>query len=239
MGGYVVNIPGRKRKGGLSGQDSRQVAKDLKELLRLFLSIDPEVLKLLSGSVALAKQVKEDGSQISLESLLALASELGESRSKTLLAYQDIRLLEERHPSGGLSLRDLALLECRHVLGREAFLELVASDTFQWLDSLPLSTLFREESAGRRGAPLKPLTIGTNIKLSLLVPPQRIIDDEIEDNLRECGSEHEKRTHRRRIAQRAAKRVERVLKRAGIPDVNRFDQFTDAFGPKELRSGQK
>lgn len=234
-----MNTPSRKCKGGLCGQDSKQVTRDLKRLLQVFLSVDPEVLKLLRALVALAKQVKEDRSQISLESLLALASELGESQSKTLLAYQDIRLLEQRHPSGGLKARDLALLECRHVLGRGAFLELVASDAFQWLDSLPLSTLFREESAGRPGAPLKPLTVGTNIKLSLLVPPQRIIDDELEDNLREYGSKHEKRIHRRRIAQRAAKRVERVLKRAGIPDVNRFDQFTDVFGPKELRSGQK
>ena len=227
-----------KDAGKVSKREFQQIRDDqvVSESLKTLLTLGPDTLESLDELIALIKRAKKDPDLIPFfRSLLALGSELHEYKKTTLAMYQDIRMLEERHPGGGLHLQDLALLESRRMLGRSAFLELVKNNAFEWLDSIPLSLLFRnKETPMRGGAPLSPLTISAYVKLCYLVPAECVIDDEIDDALRQYRSKHERQTHRQETHQRAAKRVERILKKVGIRSVSEFSKLVDLLSLKEL-----
>jgi hypothetical protein len=141
---------------------------------------------------------------------------------------QDVRMLEKAHSKTGLNLRDLALLEVRRILGREAFLELSKSAALQWLDNFSFSALDQDkdvEHLKRGGAPLSPSTVSAYVKLCCLTPTERIVGDEIEDTLqqRKHKTTYETKTDSKRAYQKAVRRLGRLLRKIGFSTRNEFD----------------
>ena len=187
-------------------------------------TLDPEVRKLLCELIDLLIKVRKAPP---LLSFLGAILELPQYKKSLELYYEDVRMLEEAHPTLGLNFRDLALLECRHILGREAFLEL-SKRGFDWLDNLSLSSLCEEktpECSRKGGAPLSPSTVSAYIKLCCLASPERIIKDEIEDSLKHSRrrSTYEIGIDAKRAYQKAAKRLQRLLRKIGFLSKAEFE----------------
>jgi hypothetical protein len=199
--------------------------KDAVSFLLKLSTLDPQVRKLLCDLIDLLIKVRKAPALLSfLEAIL----ELPQYKKSLELYYQDVRMLEEAHPMPGLNLRDLALLECRHILGREAFLELLSKRGFDWLCNLSLSSLYEEKTAEcsrKGGAPLSPSTVSAYIKLCCLASPERIIKDEIEDSLKQSrrGSTYEIGIDAKRAYQKAAKRLQRLLRKIGFLSKAEFE----------------
>lgn len=205
-----------------------RILKEDKDALR-FLSklstLDPEVWKLLCDLIDLVIKVRKDPA---LSSFLGTILELPQYKKSLELYYEDVRMLEEAHPMPGLNFRDLALLECRHILGREAFLEVSKRGAFDWLDNLSLSSLCEEKTAEcsrKGGALLSPSTVSAYIKLCCLASPERIIKDEIEDSLKHSRrrSTYEIGIDTKRAYQKAAKRLQRLLRKIGFLSKAEFE----------------
>lgn len=198
--------------------------KDTLRFLSKLSTLDPEVRNLLCDLIDLLIKVRKAPV---LSSFLGAILELPQYKKSLELYYEDVRMLEEAHPTLGLNLRDLALLECRHILDREAFLEVSKRGAFDWLDKLSFSSLCEEKTAEcsrKGGAPLSPSTVSAYIKLCCLVSPERIIKDEIEDSLKHSRrrSTYEIGIDTKRAYHKAAKRLQRLLRKIGFSSKAEF-----------------
>lgn len=221
-----MRVSNEKVNRRLLNEDLKQLKED-KDALRLLLkllTLAPEKRKLLLDLTGSYIQVAKDPQSVNvLEAIL----DLSEYQESLEVHYKDVRMLEEVHSTAGLNPRDLALLECRHILGRQAFSELSKSAALGWLNSLSLSALHEDEDVERPkrgGAPLSPSTVSAYIKLCCLTPTQRIISDEIEDILKQHKSRYESQRYAKRAYQKAARRLERLLKKIGFSSRAEFDK---------------